>query len=142
MNPIHKKAAVYANQVWNQRPLPPLPRSIFKTQGDEERWDALAPYPERGHLPNPLPPGMPVSHSSSFSSLPPGALPPQFPNLMSHPGRSPSPVMTNMSMISSRPGQRKDLPPQGRTLKKGPSPPSAPVALGVLRSPTRGYQWL
>ena len=34
-------------------------------------------------------------------------------------------------MISGRPGQQKDHLPQGRTLKKGPSPP---VALGILRS--------
>jgi len=42
--------------------------------------------------------------------------------------------MTNKSMIFSRPGRQNDHPPQGRTLKKEPSPPSAPIALGILRS--------
>lgn len=130
--PIHHKHAVYTHQ--NQQPLPPPPQSIFKTQGDEERWDALTPYSEQGHLPNPLPPGMSVSRSSSFNSLPPGASPPPSSNPMHPPVRSPSPAMTTTSMISSRTGQQRDHAPQGRTLKKGPSPPSAPVALGILRS--------
>ena len=127
MNPIHRKHAVYANQV-----LPP-PQSIFKAQGDEDPWDALTPHPEQGHLHNPLPLGMPVSRSS-FNSLPPGALPPHYSNPMPPPGRYPSPVMTNTSMISSRPGQQKDHPPQSGTLKKEPSPPSSPIASGILWS--------
>lgn len=124
LTPIHQKHATTTNQVQNrEQPLPPPPQSI-------ERWDVLAPYSEQGHLPNPLPPGMPVSRSSSFNSLPPGASPPPSSNPMPPPVRSPSPAMTNTSIISSRPGhQQKD---HGRTLKKGLTP--APVALGILRS--------
>ena len=37
-------------------------------------------------------------------------------------------------MIYSRPVQQQDHLPQGTTLKKGPSTPSAPVALGIVGS--------
>ena len=77
----------------------------------------------------------PARHPSYFNSLSPGASPPPSSNPMPPPVRSPPLAMTNRSITSSCPGQQKD---HSRTLKKG----WAPVALGILHPPTRGYQQL